>query len=405
MKMMKRRDFLGKAALGLISTGLSIPLLRSKTGSQEQPHKVIYRTLGRTNLQIPIVSFGVMNSDNPDLIKKALDMGIRHLDTAHFYLDGNSERVIGKVLYENKMREKLCVGTKMSFQKDPKAGQFSSVGKTGYPAPTENNFVKQLETSLQRLRSDYIDILYLHSCATPQMVTYEPLLSALIKAKESGKARFLGISTHANNPQVIRAAVDTGVYDVVLTAYCFLLKRQQDIKKAIKYAAEKGVGIIAMKTQGGSQAKKEYGVNEIDHQAALKWVLNDENVCTAIPGMTAFDQLDANFQIMNDLKLTEKEKRELQLISMLQGTLYCQRCDSCKPTCPYGVEIPDLMRSHMYVREYKNRIQARLTLAELPERYGLSICKNCSSCEAKCPNGIDIDSRLRYLIAENIYEI
>ncbi len=396
---MRRRDFLGKTALSLISSGLSTPFLKAGYKNQNDVNKLVYRILGHTNLSIPLISFGVMNTKSPDMINKALDMGIKHLDTAHIYLDGNSERVIGKVLQETGKRDKIYVGTKLGFAADQ--GVFLTTRNRRGPGATENNFFRLLEKSLDRLRTDYVDILYNHGPDTLQMVSYEPLLNAFVKAKESGKIRFIGLSTHKNEPRVIRAAADSGVYDVVLTAYNYVKENRRNIKKSIKYAAEKGVGVIAMKTQSGSRLQ-ESGEIEVNHQAALKWVLNDENVCTTIPGMTTFDQLESNFQVMSNLELSDAERRELKLASMLKGTLYCQSCDSCISSCSHRVEIPNLMRAFMYARGYGNSIQAKITVQELPENRSLDVCRTCTSCSAFCPNGINIKSRLSYLIEEGM---
>jgi len=373
-KGMKRRDFIGKATFGLLSTGLSIPLLRGGITDQDQPHKIIYRTLGRTNLRIPIVSFGVMNSDSPDLINRAIEMGIKHLDTANGYLRGNSERVIGEVLENTGKRDKVYIATKMRLARDNKKGIFMTKGSTREPAATEENLFKQLEISLKRLRTDYVDILYLHSCTTPQMVNFEPMMNALVKAKKQGKARFIGISTHANEPKVIRSTVDAGVYDVVLTTYNFVQEHKEEIKKSIQYAAENHIGVIAMKTQGGRRYQQR-SKTEVNHKAALKWVLNDENVCTTIPGMTSFEQLEQNLKVMSSLALSGKEKGELKTASKLRGSLFCQNCRSCIPTCPNGVEIPSLMRAYMYAEGYGNFVQAKMTVEKLEKNQGLSVCE------------------------------
>lgn len=398
----KRREFIGKATLGLFSTGFALPLLKSNAFTSEQPQKVIHRTLGRTKLRIPVVSFGVMNSDSPDLIKRALDKGINHLDTAHVYLRGNSERVIGEVLQKSGNRDKIYVATKMRFARDRKKNVFLLRGTEREPGATEENLFKQLETSLQRLRTDYIDILYVHSCYSPQMATYEPLMNALVKVKKQGKARFIGVSTHKNEPDVIRASVDAGVYDVVLTAYNFAQNHRDEVKKAIKYAVSKGVGVVAMKTQGG-KTMQERGEIEINHEAALKWVLEDENVCTTIPGVTTFEQLDQNFRVMNNLALSGTERSEIQFASSLKGKIYCQNCRTCIPTCPNNAEIPNLMRAFMYAKGYGNYIQAGMTVAELPRKKGLNVCRSCSLCTASCPNGINIGSRVKTLIDEKLY--
>ena len=397
-----RRQFIGKTTIGLLSTSLGFPFLKASSINSGQPQKIILRTLGRTKLRIPVVSFGVMNSDSPDLINKALDMGINHLDTAHLYLRGNSERVIGQVVQKSSNRDNVYIATKMRFSRDYDKLEFTLKGTDREPAATEENLFKQLETSLSRLRTDYVDILYLHSCYSAKMATYEPLMNALVKAKKQGKARFIGVSTHQNEQYVIRSAVDAGVYDVVLTAYNFALTHREQVKKSIEYAAKKGVGIVAMKTQGGRNLQ-ESGKIEINHEAALKWVLEDENVCTTIPGMTTFDQLEQNFRVMNNLGLSATERKELQMASNLKGKLYCQNCRSCIPKCPGKVEIPKLMRAFMYAKGYGNYIQAGMTVAQLPRKRGLDICRNCPSCTASCPNGINIGSRVNTLIDEKLY--
>jgi predicted aldo/keto reductase-like oxidoreductase len=399
---MKRREFIGKAAFGMVAAGLSTPFAKKAVASQEQQPKIIYRTLGRTDLRIPIVSFGVMNSDSPDLINRALDMGINHLDTAHVYIRGNSERVIGEVLERRGGRDKVYVATKMRFSRDTDKGVFTLKGSEREPGATEENLIEQLETSLERLRTDYVDILYLHSCYSPKMVTYEPLMNALVKVKKQGKARFIGISTHTDVANVIRATTDAKIYDVVLAAYNYVLEEKEDIKKAIAYAAGKGVGVVGMKTQGGRRLQQDPDT-EINNQAALKWVLNDENVCTTIPGMTTFEQLDMNVGVMNDLTLSAQEQRDLQVAASMRGTLFCQNCRACVPTCPNNVAVPNLMRAYMYAAGYGNYIQARTTIAELPEKKGLNVCRECSGCSASCRRGIDIGSRVKSLIAEGLY--
>ena len=393
-----RRQFMGRTGLSILSAGIGLPLLKTGHGSQEGAPKLVYRTLGRTKLKIPVVSFGVMNTNSDALILKAIEVGIKHLDTAHGYLNGNSELAIGRVLKDNGLRDKVILATKMTFARDQEKQIFSTgEGGRGRLA-TQENFDEQLKISLERLQTDYLDILYLHNLLGPEMATYEPMMKALVKAKEDGRARFIGVTTHQNVPEIVRTAVDAGIYDVIEVGYNYMDERKDEIREANKYAAGKGVGIVAMKVMGGNRLNRDESV-KINHKAALKWVLSDENVTTAIPGMTAFEQLDLNMSVMADLKLTEDEKRELKITSMLKGTLYCQRCRSCIPTCPHGVEIPDLMRAYMYAEGYGNEYQAKTTVAELPEHRGIEACRSCSGCTSVCRNGIPIGDRIGALMA------
>ncbi|MBC8417276.1 MAG: aldo/keto reductase [Desulfobacterales bacterium] len=400
---MSRRDFIVKTALGLATAGLGASPVRAANTDPGKSSKIVYRTLGKTHLRIPVVSFGVMNSDSPDLIRKALDMGIKLLDTAHLYLRGNSEKVIGEIIEEKKCRDKVYIATKMFFARDREKQVFSSEGSGKYAGATEGNFAEQLDMSLKRLRTDYVDILYLHNCSGPLMPAFEPMIKAFVKAKESGKVRLIGISTHANEPETIRAAVDAGPWDVVLTSYNFMQDHKEAMKRAIAYAAQKGVGVIAMKTQGGVRLNREKKM-EINHEAALKWVLNDSNVCTTIPGITTFDQMDLDFRVMSNLLLSDGENRDLEASSMVSGPLYCQQCRSCISSCLQAVEIPTLMRAYMYAEGYGNLIHAGLTLDSLPAGKGLAACRNCETCTAVCRHGIGIRDRLNFLMTMNATE-
>ncbi len=396
-----RRDFIKKGLAGVAGL-LALPSCIKKleiepSPTKEESAKLIYRTLGRTKLRIPVVSFGVMNSHSEALIERALEVGIKHLDTANVYLDGKSETAIGNVLKRTGMRDKVYLATKMYFARDWEKRVFITEGTPERgPLPTEENFNKQLALSLERLQSDYVDILYLHACDSPGMATFEPMMKALLKAKESGKARFIGVTTH-NVPEVTRAAVDAGIYDVVLATYNYIDKNKDEKREAFKYAAKNGVGIIAMKTMGGSRLNADESVY-INHKAALKWVLSDEHVTTTIPGMTTFDQLELNMSVMKDLRLTEEEKRDLKISSLIKDTLYCQNCRSCISTCPQRVEIPDLMRAFMYAIGYENYYQANSTLSMLPSKIGIQACRDCNHCEAVCANGIQIPERITWLI-------
>jgi len=89
---------------------------------------------------------------------------------------------------------------------------------------------------------------------------------------------------------------------------------------------------------------------------------------------------------------------------MLKGPLYCQNCRKCIPSCPHSVRIPTLMRAFMYQEGYGNPCQAQMTVADLPPDQGLEVCRDCSTCTAFCPNGIDIHDRLRSLMAMNMSE-
>ncbi len=132
------------------------------------------------------------------------------------------------------------------------------------------------------MQVDYVDFFILGFAARRESVFYEPLLKALEKFKKQGKTRYLGVATHSFEPEAIRAAADTGIYDLVMTAYNFRKNNIAEIDEAIGYATEKGLGIIAMKTMAGVFWDKER-TRPINTKASLKWVLKNENIHTTVP--------------------------------------------------------------------------------------------------------------------------
>jgi predicted aldo/keto reductase-like oxidoreductase len=127
-------------------------------------------------------------------------------------------------------------------------------------------------------------------------------------------------------------------------------------------------------------------------QAALKWVLQDENVHTTIPAFSNYDEMREDLSVMEDLTLSPQELRDLRLGEEFRLTgLFCQQCAQCLPQCPAGMDIPALMRSYMYAIGYRNPEKARNTLqAMTPADIR---CSGCDHCPVRCALGHDIRTR------------
>jgi predicted aldo/keto reductase-like oxidoreductase len=348
---------------------------------KHQNKKIIFRSLGKTGIKLPVISMGVMNADNSELVRAALDNGIKYLDTAWYYQRGRNEEMVGKVV-KDRPRDSYIIGTKIFMHQDQN-GVFYSSG-------TANHFLNKFYTSLKRLQMEYVDILYLHAISNPKSLTHKPYLEAMLKMKEEGKIRFLGVSTHKNEPAIIREATDCGHYDVVLTAYNFRQRHHKEVSSAIQYAAGKGMGIVGMKAIAGFVQNIGGNHSQINAKAAIKWALQNENIHTNIPGFTTFDQLETDISIMHDLALTKKEKSDLKFAQQSPG-VYCQQCQKCIPQCPARIDIPTIMRSYMYAFGYKNLQAAKETLAMAKIRN--IKCNDCDTCQVKCQVGFDIRTR------------
>ena len=260
----------------------------------------------------------------------------------------------------------------------------------------KNYFMNALNASLERMQLDHLDILFMYDVINPKVIAHETLKAVLTEIKQSGKTRFLGLSTHQNEPAVIRAAAKEKIYDVVLTSYNFRQPHKDEIQKAIARAAEAGLGIIAMKTMAGVYWDKERK-RPINTKAALKWVLQDENVTTAVPGIKTFDELETDISVMADLALSSEEKKDLKLSARItHHGLYCAQCGRCRPQCRYGLDIPTAMRSYMYAYGYQAPRKAKTTLSNRPVE--TIVCQNCDSCTVRCTMGFNVREKMQEII-------
>ncbi len=384
-----RRKFIRATLLG----SAAVIAGKNARGSENKYHeqndalspKIVTRKLGNTGLELPIVSMGVMRADNPSLVKAALKKGVVHLDTAHVYQGGRNEEMLGRLL-QDYPRDSYIIASKVKVD-----GFNSETGKYTEETNPDEIFEK-LNISLERLGIDHVDILYLHAIQSYDAALYKPILKNLKKIKKTGKARFLGVSTHRNMPEVIEAVVDSKVYDVVLTSYNFQMKDDMKMENALKKAAEAGIGIVGMKTMAGGFLDKER-TKKVNAKAALKWALQNKNIHTTIPGYTSFDELEDSFSVMEDLTLTEQEKQDLKL-DEVSASLFCTGCEKCVKSCRHKLNIPDYMRAYMYTYGYHEHNKAQNVLAS-QKINAASVCEACNVCTASCQKGFDVAERIR----------
>ncbi|MGB9906160.1 MAG: aldo/keto reductase, partial [Candidatus Saccharicenans sp.] len=290
-RTINRRKFLGTTAgtvAGVLALGGAIPASARTGQKEEQSGTMITRTLGRTGYKVPIVSMGVMNADNPELVRRAYEVGLRHFDTAYSYQRGRNEEMVGRILVEElKVRDKVVIATKINIrppQRNLPAAEIKDMHR------------KMIDESLRRLQTDYVDILYSHDVSDPAWLKNPALIDSLLEIKDKKKARFIGFSTHQNMNQVIRTAMEMKIYDVILTTLNYSLFDYTEYLETLKAAAAQGIGLVAMKTQCQQAWYREsvpaemrrFYEGPIIHSALLKWVVGHEFIATAVPGFTTF---------------------------------------------------------------------------------------------------------------------
>jgi len=399
MKDYPRRSFLKTLALGGAALKLGpfawdafaatsgLPIETTASGP------VLRRTLGKTGLTLPIVSMGVMNADVPGLLRRAYELGIRHYDTAAGYQQGRNEEMVGRVIKELGVRDKVIIATKEAV---PEHDRMLST------ADGKARFIENTEKSLQRLQMDHVDILYYHAVDSVEHAHAEGPLEALRTLKEEGKTRFIGISTH-KTVDVIGEAIRLDMFDVVLVTLNYTMAHDNGILSAIERASKSGIGVIAMKTQAGGSVRPDAHLPTplppVSQTALLKWVLAHDFVTTAIPGFSTYEHLEQDFSVASNLAYSEDEKKFLADKSFTALAEFCQQCGECRAACPKQVEVPVLMRSHMYAVQYGNRDMARTLLAGIATGQGLEACRSCDACSVACRNSVQVARKIGELKA------
>jgi len=369
-----RRRFMKSASSALF--GLTLPSLWN-TGPALAREEVLpsteYRTLGRTGLRVTTVSMGVMNCSDPAVLNRAYDLGVNFYDTAHSYMAGRNEEMVGKVFRDK--REKVFILTKIP------------------PRPTERENRAAIETSLRRLQTEYVDVLLWHAFEKPEEVSSKRHFDLMQELKKEGKVRFHGFSTHSNVANLLTEAAKSNLHDVVEISYNFT--HSKELKEAVGKAAESGIGIVAMKTQSGGYKAEKIGTLT-PHQAALKIVLTNKNISTAIPGVRTIEQINECVSVMGSELSGEDLQRLEKYGSALRGKI-CTMCGGCLGTCPHGVAHSDLMRAVMYREAYEDERLVMELLGDPGRAQKIRMCAECSSCPIQCIRGLDVHAQLKSL--------
>ncbi|MGB9457044.1 MAG: aldo/keto reductase [Bryobacteraceae bacterium] len=369
-----------------LAAGLALPAAASAARSSDQPPAppnagpaapaLEYRTLGKTGLKVTTVGFGCMITSDGSVIERAADMGITYFDTARVYQNGNNERMVGAAL-KNK-RKNIVLSS-----------------KTG--AHTRADALEQLDTSLKQLGTDYLDIWYLHGKTHPEDITDE-LIDAQQTAKQAGKIRFAGVSTHSGQPELIPFLAAHPKIDVILSAYNFTM--EPVVSTVLEQAAKAGKGTVAMKVMAGGfrtlkpdnptyqKLKREGGM-----LSALKWVTRNRHVCTTVPSMTDIDQLEENIKAMSEPFGAGDEKRLAARLERI-GPLYCRMCGGCQGQCRQGLPVEDMLRFLTYADGYGQFALGREHFRSLAPAHVAASCADCDSCTVECRHGVKVPERL-----------
>jgi len=371
-----RRQFLqaGLAlpAAGLVSSNSLEPLLQ-QSGKPEG--KVVYRTLGKTDLKPSGVGYGIGFTPYKEVVARSLDMGVNYFDTARDYKD--SEATFGEVI-KGRNRDKIIIATKS-------------------PSFNKEGVLKDMDTSLKALGVYYVDIWHLHARDNPKSIS-DGVMEAMQQCKKSGKARYLGFSCHDPN-NMVDFLINTRTFDVMQMTYSFPIGGRFR-NQAVDKLREAGIGVIAMKVSVGLTG---LNLKSFDNEpaaktgdgvlAGIKWVLANPGIGTTVPHMKTIQELEINFRAMSEPYTPQDEKLLFVMNEMIRPD-YCRMCYECKGKCPQGVPVTDVLRFLAYHDFCGNYHQAAMKFRELSKEIRDVRCSDCSSCSIQCPNGVHVQDRL-----------
>jgi Predicted oxidoreductases of the aldo/keto reductase family len=356
-----------------------------------KPVKVSTRPFGRTGVQVPMLALGGIfdTLSNQLVLKQALDWGVAYWDTATSYGGGKSEQGMGAYLEKNpQVRRDIFLVTKSGGGPD--------------------EMTKALNQSLERLKTDYIDLYCVHGLGNTSQLN-DDIKAWVAKAKADKKIRFFGFSTHSNMENCLQGAAKLGWIDGIMLKYDFRLMQTDAMKAAVEAATKAGIGLTAMKTQSREPVKTE---TEADlkmgghfmqrgftqHQAKIGRVWGNPQIsaiCSQMPNTTI---LQANIAAALDkTKLTAADHAVLREYAAATRSRHCAGCTQlCEDALCHQVPVGDVMRALMYHRNYGDHELARTVFHQLPEtaRRGLAGF-NYAAAEQACPHGLPIAQWMR----------
>lgn len=325
-----------------------------------------YVKLGKTGLKISEVGFGgipIIRLDKDMAVKvlrRAYELGITFYDTANIYRD--SEEKMGRA-FEG-MRKKIVFATK-TFLRD------------------SARVMQHIENSLRMLKTDYIDLYQLHQIAQEKdlLAVSAPggALEAIMKAREQGKVRFIGVTSH--NLAMAVKLVKTDIFATVQFPFNFIEDEPKD--ELHKEARKRNMGILAMKPFAG-------GV--IDNaKIAIKFLRRHHDV---IP-LVGFDSVASVDEVVSfygrENRVSKKDRELMDKYRVELGNQFCHRCEYCQP-CPHGVMITPAMAYKVVASRMSPAVAVDFSRVMMES---VKLCQECGECEERCPYELPVQEMLK----------
>ena len=376
---------------------------------------MIYRKLGNTGLEFSSLGFGCMRLPFTDgdvrnidvekvreMVHYDIDNGVNYFDLALPYHEGMAEVVIGDILKEDNLRDKIYIGSKLPVWK----------------VKSYEDCEEVFENQLKKLKTDYFDIYLLHNMdyAHWELAKKYRVFDLFDKKIKEGKIKHIGFSFHGNVP-LLKEIIDYYKWEFCLIQHNYMDTDYQAGTEGLEYAYSKGLGVMIMEPlKGGQLAKKspepiqniwdKCNSERTAAQWGLAYLFNKKEVSCVLSGMNSMEMLKENIETANMFPIGSLSDEEVSLYGEVKKEfeklikIPCTRCQYCLP-CPFDVDIPSNIDSYNMGFMYNTIEHAKNFYNRAffdPKRS--TNCTSCGACLPKCPQHLNIPEIMKRISDE-----
>ncbi len=390
-----RRGFLGAGAGIAVAASLgSGSEAEAQDAEKAKSTSLPKRKLGRTGVEVSILNFGTYQPDSLNrLLPYAWSLGVRYVDTAHSY---GSEPAIAKWLKTAPQNRKELFLVTKDTPNTPRA------------------MLAKLDERLEALQTDYIDMIFIHAVGDrntaaqvkwPESQEFKETADAI---RKSGKAKFVGFSTHhPRRPEILEAAARGGFVDAIMLQNNPWIVEDpafSNMNRALDACHKAGIGLVSMKQVAGNYnlafvskrlpELKEKGLKP--YQGLLHAIWTDERFSSCCVSMRNTEQVRENAEAARKFKpLTTAEMARMRDVFLAAGQTLCAGCDGrCSHAAGTTAELGNLTRFLTYHEHHGDRAEARRLYAEMPDAARDWSGADLEAARAVCPSKLDFANLL-----------
>ena len=356
LKKCSRSDFFKQASL---VAGAAIAVENSAYAAEEVPG-VPVRRMGKTDLQLPMVSLGTSVGQDVNVMKFAISKGMTFIHLSATYKGGKSIKNLAEAI--KGQRDKVTLGMKITWDIDDD---------------------ESMDEALDKLGVDHVDIGFFH-IHDADKVRDSKYKRAAERLKKKGTIRYIGLTSHKEVPECLEAGLDEGFYDVLMPAYT--ITEEERFLPIFERAQKQGVGVVLMKTMRGVTGAYE---ELVPHYLATT------GITTIVKGVDSFPEI---MQLIAASKTEPDQEAGIRLRKSAEVAMsgHCLMCGTCTSSCPKGLPVSDVVRCSDYYLEHASHVETAFeTYQELSRKPSVAICGECSVCESACPSRVPIRHHIR----------